>query len=103
MRTNHLLFASVALSVLLAFGAGTAQAAPIGIGDFSGGETVETFTGQTIEIKPNPFVLNGLTYTSPDTLAVQPGSILFENIPGASLAPTLNTEAIGDFTIDFSS
>jgi hypothetical protein len=74
---------------------------------FSGSEFVETFDDQTDGFLSNPFTLNGITYTSSDRWRIQDSSSsLFDNIPGASLAPTLNTDGPAGFptniTIDFS-
>lgn len=91
--------------VLIAF-LGPAEAIQIGLGAFSGSEFVETFDGQVDAAKPNPFTLNGITYTSADTWRIQTSSSsLFDNIPGASLAPTLNTGGPPpptNVTLDFS-
>ncbi len=103
MRT--LLITSLLSGVVLTAFLGPTQASQIGLGAFSGSEFVETFDGLPDAFLSNPFTRNGITYTTIDRWRIQlPSSDLFDNIPGASLAPTLNTDDIGPttITIDFS-
>jgi len=105
MRT--LLITSLLSGVFLTAFLGPTQASQIGLGAFSGSEFVETFDGLPDAFLSNPFTRNGITYTTIDRWRIQlPSSDLFDNIPGASLAPTLNTDDSGliptTITIDFS-
>ena len=82
------------------------QAGQIDLSAFSGSEFVETFDGLPDAFLSTPFTRNGITYTTIDRWRIQLASDLFDNILGASLAPTLNTDEPGGFpttiTIDFS-
>ena len=103
---------AIIIFAALMLGASASNATLIGLDAFSGSEFVETFTGQTDANETggpplsNPFTLNGITYTSADTWRIQTSSSsLFDNISGASLAPTLNNMGgppPTDLTIGFS-
>ncbi len=106
MKRPALVLSLLSGIVLTAF-LGPAKASLVGLGAFSGSEFVETFDGLPDGFLTNPFTLNGITYTTIDRWRIQDSSSsLFDNIPGASLAPTLNTDEPGGFpatiTIDFS-
>jgi len=113
-RIHSWLVMSVLFAVLGFSPPDAAQAIQIGLGAFSGNEFVETFGGQKDALLSNPFTLNGITYTTIDHIGNLVGSwriqessdSSFDNIPGASLAPTLNTDNLGGnptiITIDFS-
>jgi hypothetical protein len=97
-----ILAATVALSLSQAV-----QATIITLDDFSGHETVETFSLVDVSMGPVPLTtLNGVTYTSlaGGGLSVSPGhSSRFDNIPGASLDPAVeDSEGQSDIAIDFS-
>jgi hypothetical protein len=83
------------------------SAAIIGIDDFSGNETLETFDSVDVSMGGVPITtLNGVTYTSlhGGPLFVTPGhSNRFNNIPGASLDPALEDRVPNsNIAIDFS-
>jgi hypothetical protein len=96
------------LAAIVALSLGQAvQAAIITLDDFSGHETVETFSSVDISMGAVPLTtLNGVTYTSlaGGGLSVSPGhSSRFDNIPGASLDPAgEDSQGRSDIVIDFS-
>ncbi len=71
----------------------TTSATVIGLNDFSGTETVETF-GQSFQVG-TPLLLNGVTYSSATTSMIvrTNRSSFFNNIPEASLGGSLEDNA----------
>ena len=83
-------------------------AAPIGINDFSGGETVVDFGNPSADIILNsPTTIGGVTFTANAgsffaNEASGSFSSLFVNVPGASLQGTLRDAAnTSDFVVSF--
>ncbi len=79
------------ISFMLLAACGSAQAIPIGIGDFTGGETVTTFDTLGLGFAtPTPLVFDGNTYTTDD------GTIRYTDPNGFDA--DCNNECIGNNT-----
>ena len=97
MKFNYI---GVAVAAVIAFGASGVHAAQIGSGGFSGGESVEDFSGLGAAPAPGPFTLGQLTFSEASSGTGGPGWRLL-NLG----TPNMLTDnaGISSITIDFAS